>query len=101
MEEEMKILERTIDLAKRTGMDITLASSIEKLLKRYKELEEENKRYKISLLQESKPFILGTIPISVIQNKKSKLLEEDDTGGRFYSTTDVIELIDELLEERR
>ena len=131
MEEDIKILKRTIDLAKRTGMDITLATAIENLLKRYKELEEENNNLKLEKADlyrsrgeyaKAKTIMTSNlrdyIPISVIQNKiLNPMKEEHDKAINDFMKKEIPECIaggevaqalgcfigkiEELLEERK
>jgi uncharacterized phage infection (PIP) family protein YhgE len=106
LEEEVESQDKTID---------KLVEEQEEREKYVHSLEEENKELKKGRIRQLERYteyhnkqidnfnkaLDDFIPISVIQNKKSKLIEEDNTGGRFYSTTDVIVLIDELLEESK
>ena len=126
MEEDIKILERTIDLAKKTGMDITLATAIENLLKRYKELEEnkvlktikgfEEENIEVSKFGEwvGKDYIdykfeyenyqrilANSIPISVIQNKINWHKNYEGTVlYKKYNYELIIQVLQELLDER-
>ena len=81
MEEDIKILEEYLEEARDENsftdceglFEDKFFISLDKLLKRYKELEEENKTY---IAQLNGAFNRGFIPISVIQNKIDELEHE-------------------------
>lgn len=85
----------TIDLPLKLDLD----KAIENLLKRYKELEEENKKYPIKLNDEIYRRVIENaqkefIPISVIQNKKKYWEQEHHIAGEHL----VVQVLQELLD---
>lgn len=124
LNEDIKILENYIYNEKETMKEL-LVQAIENLLKRYKELEEENKERKNNYINPSKARISyydtkkgtevvleGFIPISVIQNKIDEYREKRNklADGHFWdnerninedtSLFIAIETLKLLLEER-
>ena len=119
MEEDIKILEELIKEGF-SAMCPLEAKAIENLLKRYKELEEDNKTkleiYELGKENARKRIEYDYIPISVIQNKIEELKEQfrdydakwtkalRDKRHPFYRYLIRIEaeidILQELLEER-
>lgn len=108
MEEDIKNIERVIDYIQLESPIIQgignaiYTDSLKKLLKRYKELEEENIKlegnkigYQLALKE--------CIPISVIQNKIDELekLEKGFNMSALITECEIkIEVLQELLDER-
>ena len=119
-EEDIKLLEYLLEHSESTLLDDE-ALALENLLKRYKELEEENAMLKkannisedvtvediTQVVNKSlEEFKREFIPISVIQNKKKEIEDLLDSSQGCMEDTDVfrnlakIRLCEELLEER-
>lgn len=108
LEDDIKILEEMKEIYERqlNGFHKEICEermkAIENLLKRHKELEEENKTY---IAQLNGAFDRGFIPISVIQKYKEKFLEDSKNEEVFMTQStqinaSLISFCDELLEER-
>jgi DNA-binding protein H-NS len=114
MEEDIKILEEMLKdkeqiIKYHCWIGTKSIDAIENLLKRYKELEEENKKYPIKLNDEIYRRVIENaqkefIPISVIQNKKRELEEErsnkltKNDGWDEYREY-AIEVLEDILEK--
>lgn len=108
MEEDIKILEKLSSIYQELKKDFEEGhassyemqfedfTAIENLLKRYKELEEENKTY---IAQLNGAFDRGFIPISVIQNKITPVIDELEKDGFVGYADELRDIVQEILEK--
>ncbi len=121
MEEDIKVLEDFINKPVKSGKFNKISNkeiqALGNMLKRYKELQKENENYKkYAVIMSTEGLLINGvkfsfndfIPISVIQNKKSNLDEEDleiyDTDSEDlriakYEQRAVLDFCKEILEK--